>query len=491
MKTFFGVLFDFIVLLITWPILVIRAICNRPKNNHPEKLEDPELDVDTIAQHLSEAVQIPTISMVEEYVDNKQAFYDMHAWLEKTYPHIHKVAEKNIIQGFSLCYYIKGTDPSLKPGIFLSHMDVVPAPADGWDYPPFSGQITEDGFIYGRGSQDMKSHMLCLLEAIEMKLAKGENYKRDIYLCFGHDEEPGTSFMGAYNICKFLQERGVKAEFVIDEGGAVADGSMFGVPHMVALIGATEKGNGDLELVVNHHGGHASNPKNPTADALLGKAINKLEKHLMPAKWTNLTKKTVKALGQQAGGSALGAIFKFALTNRDVLPNLVKFIFTKASSMTSALVRTTFATTMLWGSEARNVIPSTVRANINYRMLTTDTYEDVEKHIHKVLGPDVEVRSIANSPSSPEANVEADAYKNLEKSIYESFDDVFVAPYMFIAASDARFYYPLTNDIFRFDPFVYDLEDQARIHGINERCSKDNLKRGTIFFMRCLENMCN
>ena len=62
---------------------------------------------------------------------------------------------------------------------------------------------------------------------------------------------------------------------------------------------------------------------------------------------------------------------------------------------------------------------------------------------------------------------------------------------MFIAASDARFYYPLTNDIFRFDPFVYDLEDQARIHGINERCSKDNLKRGTIFFMRCLENMCN
>ena len=118
--------------------------------------------MDTIAQHLSEAVQIPTISMVEEYVDNKQAFYDMHAWLEKTYPNIHKVAEKNIIQGFSLCYYIKGSDPSLKPGIFLSHMDVVPAPAEGWDYPPFSGQITEDGFVYGRGSQDMKSHMYAL-----------------------------------------------------------------------------------------------------------------------------------------------------------------------------------------------------------------------------------------------------------------------------------------------------------------------------------------
>ena len=280
----------------------------------------------------------------------------------------------------------------------------------------------------------MKSHMICLLEAIERKLKAGEQYKRDIYLCFGHDEEPGTSFEGAPNICKFLQNRGVKAEFVIDEGGAIADGKMFGVPHMVALIGATEKGNGDLELSVTRFGGHASNPKPPTADAVLGKAIYKLEKSPMPTSWTDLTKVTIKELGKNAGGSALGAVFKFALTNRDVLPHLVKFVFTLASPMTNALVRTTFATTMLWGAKARNVIPGSAKANINYRMLTTDNFEKVEKHIHKVLGPEVEITSIANSPSSPVADVNAPAYKNLEKSIYESFDNIVVAPYMFIAA---------------------------------------------------------
>ena len=491
MKTFFGVLLDLIILLFTWPILLIRTLCNKPDKKDFDVVEEPDLDVDTIAKHLSEAVQIPTISMVEEFVDNKQAFYDFHAWLEKTYPEIHKVAEKNLINGFSLCYYIKGTDPSLKPGIFLSHQDVVPAPADGWDYPPFSGKITEDGFVYGRGSQDMKSHMICLLEAIEKKLKEGGSYKRDIYLCFGHDEEPGTSFEGAKYICEFLQNRGIKAEFVIDEGGAVVDGKMMGVPHSLALIGATEKGNGDLELKVERFGGHASNPKPPTADAVLGKAIYKLEKSPMPSKWTNLTKVTAKELAKNCGGSALGGVFKFALTNRDVLPHLVKFVFTLASPMTNALVRTTFATTMLWGAKARNVIPGEARANINYRMLTTDSYEDVEKHIKKKLGPEVQVTSIANSPSSPEADVTAPAYKNLEKSIYESFDDIVVAPYMFIAASDARFYYPLTHDIFRFDPFVYDLEDQRRIHGINERCSKENLRKGTKFFIVCLENMCN
>ena len=39
--------------------------------------------------------------------------------------------------------------------MLCGHVDVVPALADGWTRPPFSGTI-EDGHVWGRGSTDMK-----------------------------------------------------------------------------------------------------------------------------------------------------------------------------------------------------------------------------------------------------------------------------------------------------------------------------------------------
>lgn len=59
----------------------------------------------------------------------------------------------------SLLYKWQGTDESLKPIAFLSHMDVVPiseGTEQDWEYPPFEGH--NDGtFIWGRGALDMKT----------------------------------------------------------------------------------------------------------------------------------------------------------------------------------------------------------------------------------------------------------------------------------------------------------------------------------------------
>ena len=60
---------------------------------------------------------------------------------------------------------------------------------------------------------------------------------------------------------------------------------------------------------------------------------------------------------------------------------------------------------------------------------------------------------------------------------------------MFIAASDARFYNPLTDNVFRFGPFINSLDDQSRIHGINERLHVDQLEKATQFFVKCLDTM--
>uniref|UniRef100_A0A1J3CU69 Aminoacylase-1 n=1 Tax=Noccaea caerulescens TaxID=107243 RepID=A0A1J3CU69_NOCCA len=60
-----------------------------------------------------------------------------------------------------------GSDPSLPAILLNSHTDVVPFEADKWDkdYPPLGAKIDEDGIIYARGTQDMKSVGMQYLEA--------------------------------------------------------------------------------------------------------------------------------------------------------------------------------------------------------------------------------------------------------------------------------------------------------------------------------------
>jgi len=48
---------------------------------------------------------------------------------------------------------------------FAGHVDVVPA-GDGWDTPPYEA-VERDGYIYGRGTQDMKSGVAAFVQALK------------------------------------------------------------------------------------------------------------------------------------------------------------------------------------------------------------------------------------------------------------------------------------------------------------------------------------
>jgi len=69
--------------------------------------------------------------------------------------HSSKLVKLEMINELSLLYYIEGNDKSLKPYLLMSHLDVVPVETDKWDNPPFDGVI-KDGYIYGRGTLDLK-----------------------------------------------------------------------------------------------------------------------------------------------------------------------------------------------------------------------------------------------------------------------------------------------------------------------------------------------
>src|SRR4029450_5611781 len=127
--------------------------------------------------------------------------------------------EHQTIGDHSLLFTWRGQKTDLKPVLLMGHMDVVPADAQNWKYPPFSGAIA-DGYIWGRGALDDKSTVTGLLEAAEILTNQGFKPQRTVYLAFGHDEEIAGD-QGAVKVAALLKTQGVQLEFVLDEGLAI------------------------------------------------------------------------------------------------------------------------------------------------------------------------------------------------------------------------------------------------------------------------------
>ncbi len=463
--------------------MLIRTLLTKKPKLEDRNYQPHDVDLVRVANHLVGAVQIPTITLKDNDEDGS-VFYEYQAYLEKSYPQIMAIAEKTLINKYAVIYTVKGTDESLLPCAILAHQDVVPAPQEGWEVPPFSGSI-KDGYIYGRGSQDMKSQMIVALEGLEILLEDGKTPKRTIMFCFGHDEELRGTY-GALEISKYLESKGIKLEYVLDEGGTILDGKILGINNKVALIGTCEKGYADYILEVEKDGGHSSAPDRRTSVGMLSEAMYKIEKHKRKPYWTKPTKDMFKTMAPHMNFG-----FKFALVNRDILSPILKAVLCLVSPFTNGLMRTTLAPTQTKGAHTPNTLAPVATGTINSRINTGETVEEVKAYIQKIAGKNVKISMLEGSiDPSPVSDINTKAFKDLQQTIGEVFGGYIAAPYPFIAASDAKHYYNLTNCVYRFTPFEKTIEDGARIHGINERQSVESLLLGTRFFLRLYENTC-
>lgn len=87
---------------------------------------------------------------------------------------------------------IKGKRPN-EGLLLLSHIDVMPAQAQGWTRPPFAGNVFLN-MVYGRGTLDMKGVGICELEAFLDVARSGRIPERDIVFLAVADEERGGHF---------------------------------------------------------------------------------------------------------------------------------------------------------------------------------------------------------------------------------------------------------------------------------------------------------
>ena len=66
---------------------------------------------------------------------------------------------------------LRGDGTGGEPLLLLSHLDVVPAPADRWSHDPFAADLV-DGYIYGRGAVDMKDMVAMELGVVRLLAAE-------------------------------------------------------------------------------------------------------------------------------------------------------------------------------------------------------------------------------------------------------------------------------------------------------------------------------
>ena len=167
-----------------------------------------------------------------------------------------------------------GGGPSL---LLLGHLDVVPADANEWTHPPFSG-LVEDGYVWGRGALDMKNQLaaqaVALVRIARHRTAWGA-LRGDLIFAATSDEETGER-CGAKWLLDTAPEL-LRADFVLNEGGM----DMFAAgAGRVYTIHAGEKGYAACRITVSGRSGHGSVPLHRDNAVLgLARVIAALERY--------------------------------------------------------------------------------------------------------------------------------------------------------------------------------------------------------------------
>ena len=444
-----------------------------------------QLDEAAAADRLAKALRFKTISSLDPAKQASGEFDQLHAYMMQAFPLVHSKLKRETIGAASLLYTWEGSDNHAKPVLLLAHQDVVAIAPDtekNWQQAPFDGVIS-DGYIWGRGAWDDKGNLFAMMEAVEALLAKGFIPRQTIYLAFGHDEEVG-GLQGAKQIANVLKTRGVKFDYILDEGLLITEGIVKGLEASAALIGIAEKGYVSVQLSLDATPGHSSMPSQKTAIGVMSVALARLENQQFPAEIQGVAQQMFATMAPEMSG-----VNRVLLSNLWLFKPLVAHELSKASAINASL-RTTTALTTIHAGNTDNVLPGHIEATVNFRTLPGDTQASVLQHIKKTLtNDDIRLTVVeGNSESSKISPIDSAAYHTLNKTIREVFANTIVAPGLMLGATDSRHFEGLSENVFRFSPVRASADDLPRFHGTNERIPIKNYTEMIRFYHQLLEN---
>lgn len=402
-----------------------------------------------------------------------QPFLRLCELLRALFPHLFAASVEEDFDGsLLLCWKGSGT---AQPFLFMNHHDVVEA-QDGWTHPPFSGEVF-GGQLWGRGTLDTKGGLWAMLQAGEELAAAGFVPARDIYFESSCNEE--TTFEGASAIARALEERGIRFEMILDEGGMIVDEPIGGAKGRFAMIGLGERSCVDLLFTARGNGGHASAPETDTPLVRLGQFMAEADKQaVFPAEISPPIREMLRRLSPTVSG-ALGFVF----AHPDFFAPILRRVMPRTSPTARALCQTTIAFTMASGSEGRNVIPAEASVVGNMRCSHHQGGEDSIRAIRELAAKyGIETTVLDGGCSSGISDYRSPVFARMEKAVEQHFPGVIPCPYIMTGASDARAFGTLSDNIYHFLPFTISEAQMESIHGIDENVDVSALAPAVDFY---------
>ncbi|MFT6827011.1 MAG: carboxypeptidase PM20D1 [Roseivirga sp.] len=445
---------------------------------------EPIVINDAVLDRFQTALRIKTISFENKADFDSTQFEAFNVFLKESFPLVDSLLEHQVFNQYSHLFKWTGSDNSLKPVILMGHIDVVPIASPGkWSVDPFGG-IIKDDVIWGRGTIDDKFSVISILEAVELLLSEDFQPKRTTYLAFGHDEEVGGD-LGAVAIVAYLKSQGVSAEYVLDEGYAITQQLIPGVEDDVAFIGIAEKGSTTIELTVDMDGGHSSQPASETAIDVLANAVVKVKGNPLEATLSAPMMEFINQIGPE-----MGFVNKMAFANTGIFKPLIVSTYESSGGTGNALIRTTTSPTIFQAGIKENIIPTSARALINFRIIPGQNADDVLSHVNSVVNDErVKTNFFGfNSNPSPVSPTDSEGYDLINKSMKQVFDGLLTAPNLVIAATDSRHFTEISPNIYRFVPYHINQSNIKTFHGIDERIPVEDYKNAIRFYRQLILN---
>ena len=465
--------------LLTIVLLVhMQVSCPRGKDSYsPQETKDPERE-ELYARRLSAMIRCDTVS--DPDVFRAENFERFHRVLEEQFPLVHSHLEKTEKEG-NLLFFWKGESDE-RPLVLMSHQDTVPAEGN-WKYGPFDGVIAE-GRVWGRGAVDTKCSVMGFFQAVEELLAEGYTPSQDIWLSSSCTEECGGG--GCRTLVEELRKRGIKPFLVCDEGGGIMEDPLPGVRGYYAMVGVQEKGAASVIFKARSKGGHGSTPFPHSPLPVLAKFICRIERRnpfrrRMPVP----VREMLRSLAPCAVWPA-----RFVFSNLWLFGPFIAKLMPVFSPRAAAMVQTTAAFTMQYGSEAANVIPQEAGVTVNLRFIPHQRMEESLERIRKIGERyDLEMQVLHAEDVSRYSDPESEAGRLLSDVIRRTFPGIVVSPYLLTGGTDARAYEEICDHVFRFSPVVMGAREKAGIHACDESINCECLP-GCVDFYKNLIRSC-
>ena len=383
---------------------------------------------------------------------------------------------------------LRGT-ASARPILIIGHLDVVEALRQDWTTDPFQF-VEQDGYFYGRGTQDMKGGAAIAVTTFIRLQREGYRPNRDVILALTADEE-GGAFNGVEWLLKNHRDI-VDAAFVVNlDGGGVTTAN--GKPVNVD-IEATEKQYADYQLTVTNPGGHSSLPTADNAIYQLSAALSRLERTPFPIELNDVTRVYFRRRAPLESGQTradMDAVIQ-PRPNNAAVTRLTK------EPRYNALLRTTCVATRLTAGHANNALPQTAQALVNCRILPGHSVAETQQALVRIVADPrvtvayadaaVKMKPAPDAKGFPTVLPAPEVLQPLEQVAAEMWPGVPIIPMMETGASDSVYTVAAQMPSYGVSGIALD-QDDIRAHGKDERVRVSAFYDGVDFFYRFVKAM--